>query len=137
MVDVVSPKVRSRMMAGIRGQNTAPELAVRKMLHAMGYRFRLHRRDLPGSPDIVLPKYKTAIQVHGCYWHRHPGCRYASTPSSNVEFWLKKFDENVARDQRQQAELELLGWRVVVIWECETRDLEALEGVVRHRLTSD
>lgn len=90
----------------------------------MGYRFRLHRKDLPGKPDIVLPKHRTAVFVHGCYWHRHPGCKYAYTPKSRIEFWSAKFVENLERDRRNREELEQLGWKVVVIWECETRQPE-------------
>ena len=107
-------------MSGIRGKNTQPELAVRRYLHAHGFRFRLHRRDLPGKPDVVLPKYRTAVFVHGCYWHRHEGCKYATTPSSNREFWQRKFRENVERDQRNRAQLAAAGWHVLVIWECQT-----------------
>lgn len=110
------------MMSGIRGGNTRPELVVRSWLHRNGYRFRLHRKDLPGSPDIVLPSRKIAIFVHGCFWHRHPGCRLSYTPKSNVERWQAKFDENVERDKRQQAALQALGWTAIVIWECEVRN---------------
>jgi len=106
-------------MSGIRGKNTRPEIAVRRYLHAHGFRFRLHRKDLPGKPDVVLPKYRTAIFVHGCYWHRHDGCKYATTPSSNREFWQRKFRENVERDRRDQARLADAGWNVLVIWECQ------------------
>jgi len=119
LVDVVDKKTRSRMMSGIRGKNTRPEIAVRRYLHAHGFRFRLHRKDLPGKPDVVLPKYRTAIFVHGCYWHRHDGCKYATTPSSNREFWQRKFRENVERDRRDQARLADAGWNVLVIWECQ------------------
>lgn len=119
LIDVVDKKTRSRMMSGITGKDTKPEHIVRRYLHARGFRFRLHRRDLPGKPDIVLPKYRTVVQIHGCYWHRHEGCRYATTPASNREFWERKFTANVERDRRQQQELEALGWRVLVIWECQ------------------
>lgn len=117
------------MMSGIRGTNTRPELAVRRYLHARGFRYRLHAKDLPGKPDIVLPKYRTVVLVHGCYWHRHEGCRYATTPSTRRDFWLKKFQENVERDRRFRRKLNSLGWRVLVIWECEI-DSEALDGLV-------
>ena len=100
MVDVVSSKVRSRMMAGIGGKDTKPELALRKGLFALGLRYRLHDRKLPGRPDIVLPRWNAVVFVHGCFWHRHPGCRFATTPSTRPEFWLDKFKKNVARDQR-------------------------------------
>lgn len=113
-------------MSRVRGSDTKPERRVRSLLHRLGYRFRLHRKDLPGTPDIVLPKYRTVVFVHGCYWHRHPGCKRASTPQTNREKWERKFENNVERDGRNQEELEALGWRVVVVWECETRDEIAL-----------
>ncbi|AXA74359.1 very short patch repair endonuclease [Achromobacter xylosoxidans] len=125
-MDIVSRETRSRMMSNIRGKNTAPERAVRKAAHALGYRFRLHRKDLPGSPDLVFPSRNTAIFVHGCYWHRHEGCRYCYTPKSNVDFWTQKFNRNVARDERVREELEQRGWRVITIWECETINKDAL-----------
>lgn len=127
MADVVDASTRSRMMAGIRGQHTAPEIAVRRYLHAAGLRFRLHDRRLPGSPDLVLPAYRTAVLVHGCFWHRHPGCRYATTPATRPEFWAAKFSENVDRDRRNTATLEAMGWNVMVVWECETRNEIALD----------
>jgi DNA mismatch endonuclease (patch repair protein) len=119
MVDTLMPERRSANMSRIRSRDTKPELVVRRMLHAAGFRFRLNVRTLPGSPDIVLPKYKIAIFVHGCFWHRHPGCKYAYSPKSRVDFWMKKFEENVARDRRAQVELERLGWSVVTLWQCE------------------
>lgn len=122
---LISP-VRSRNMAAIRGKDTSPELKIRSMLHRLGYRFRLHRRELPGSPDIVLPKHRTVVFVHGCFWHRHPACRYTTTPKTRVDFWDRKFDQNVARDHRQQQQLRKLGWSVMVVWECELRDLPSL-----------
>ncbi len=119
MVDFLSPSERSERMSRIRSSNTAPEVALRRALHALGFRFRLHRKDLPGKPDIVLPRYKTAIFVHGCFWHRHDGCKVANTPKSNTEFWTEKFDRNVARDIRAREMLEAKGWKVIVVWECE------------------
>ncbi|MDN8617296.1 very short patch repair endonuclease [Variovorax ginsengisoli] len=116
--DIVSPAVRSSMMSGIRGKNSRPELALRKQLFAAGYRFRLHRRDLPGSPDIVLPRHRAVVFVHGCFWHRHQGCPKATTPASNASFWAAKFSANVARDAATIGQLEALGWRVAVVWEC-------------------
>jgi len=110
-------------MARVKSENTTPEMAVRSWLHHNGYRFRLYRKDLPGCPDIALPKYKTVVFVHGCFWHRHEGCKRASTPESNKEYWLVKFERNVARDERVRQELQDLGWRVVVIWECEVRNV--------------
>jgi DNA mismatch endonuclease (patch repair protein) len=121
MVDRLTPEARSRNMAAIRGKDTAPELAVRRMLHAMGYRFRLHRRDLPGSPDIVMPARHTAVFVHGCFWHQHKRCTHAPTPTSRTAYWLPKLAANVARDARNQRELREMGWRVVVVWECQVR----------------
>lgn len=106
-------------MSRIRGRDTRPEKAVRSLLHRMGFRFRLHRRDLPGSPDIVLPRLRTVIFVHGCFWHRHPGCRYAYTPRTRKSFWNAKFAANRARDRRHVRELRSLGWRVVTVWECD------------------
>lgn len=128
---------RSRNMAAIRGKDTAPELAVRRILHAMGLRFRLHRKDLPGCPDIVLPRHRTVVFVHGCFWHRHEGCRYTTTPKTRQEFWMAKFDSNVFRDRRYQAELNLLGWRVLVVWECELRNPESLHQRIVEAFQAD
>jgi DNA mismatch endonuclease, patch repair protein len=114
-------------MSRIRGKDTKPELRVRSQLHRMGYRFRLHRKDLPGRPDIVLPKYDTVIFVHGCFWHRHKGCRFAYTPKTRVEFWETKFEQNVRRDKRNAAALWRGGWRVLKIWECRTGDPQKLQ----------
>jgi DNA mismatch endonuclease (patch repair protein) len=121
VVDVVDPATRSRMMAGIRGKHTRPEVALRRALHSRGVRFRLHDRRLPGAPDIVLPKWRTAILVQGCFWHRHEGCRYASIPATRPEFWQRKFSETVARDQKNLARLLDQGWRVALVWECALR----------------
>ena len=112
---------RSRNMSAIKSKNTKPEIAVRKLLHSMGYRFRLHRKDLPGSPDIVLPKYKTVIFVHGCFWHRHENCKYATTPKTRPAFWESKFNENIRRDRTNHNNLIKLGWKVLVIWECDLK----------------
>ena len=114
-------------MAAIRCKDTSPELRVRRLLHHLGYRFRLHRRDLPGSPDIVLPKHRTVVFVHGCFWHRHPGCRYTTTPKTSADFWTNKFEQNIRRDHHQQQQLREMGWSVMVIWECELRDLQSLK----------
>jgi DNA mismatch endonuclease (patch repair protein) len=121
-------------MSRIRGANTKPEIRVRSLLHHMGYRFRLHRKDLPGKPDIVLPKYETVIFVHGCFWHRHPDCQFAYTPKSRVEFWTKKFARNVERHDEVEAELTALGWNVVVVWECETKNEDTLYELLTERL---
>lgn len=118
---------RSVIMRAVRRLSTNPEVAVRRVLNDLGFRFRLQRKDLPGTPDIVLPKYKTAILVHGCFWHRHEGCKKATTPKTRVEFWTRKFDQNIARDHRNVDELIKRGWSVLVIWECETRDWKSLK----------
>lgn len=131
MVDSVSPERRSQIMARVRAIGSRSEMSVRAAAHSMGLRFRLHRRDLPGSPDLVFPKFRTAIFVHGCFWHRHPGCANTRTPKSNVPFWEAKFAENVARDERVQERLQEMGWKPVVIWECETKKPE----VLRKRIT--
>ncbi len=129
MADTLTSERRSWNMSRIKGQNTGPELRLRSLLHRAGFRFRLYAKQLPGRPDIVLPKYRTVIFVHGCFWHRHPGCRNATTPSTRREFWQEKFDSNVSRDTRNRATLEAAGWTVLTVWECE---LEAdAEGVVR------
>jgi DNA mismatch endonuclease (patch repair protein) len=127
MTDIVDSRRRSAMMARVHGRDTAPELAVRRIAHRMGLRFRLHRKDLPGRPDLVFPKHRLAVFVHGCFWHRHEGCRYASTPKSRTAFWTAKFAANVVRDARQEAALKELGWRVLVIWQCEIRNEAAVE----------
>ena len=129
MADVVAPETRSRMMSGIRGKDTRPEMAVRKALHAVGFRFRLHRRDLPGAPDVVLPGRRVAVFVHGCFWHRHEGCRYAKLPATRPEFWKAKLEGNAERDGRNARALRALGWRVLVVWECAVRDRETLSGL--------
>ncbi len=122
MVDVVDKATRSRMMSGIKGKDTKPELLVRAYLHRRGLRFRLHVKGLPGKPDLVFPKYKAVVFVHGCFWHRHNGCKYATTPQTRSEFWEHKLEENVNRDSYQIAALKELGWRVFVIWECELQE---------------
>lgn len=125
MADRMTREERSRAMGRVAQFNTPPELLVRKILHRLGRRFRLHRKDLPGRPDIVLSKSKKAIFVHGCFWHRHD-CRKATTPKTNVEFWNKKFADNVARDKKAIAELQCLGWGSMIVWECQTSDIDAL-----------
>ena len=121
MADVVDSETRSRMMSNIRGANTKPELNLRRRLHAAGFRYGLHRKDLPGRPDLVMPRYDAVIFVHGCYWHRHPRCRLATTPSTRADFWTAKFMANQERDRRNIADLRGLGWRVAIVWECEVR----------------
>ncbi|OZI62125.1 very short patch repair endonuclease [Bordetella genomosp. 11] len=134
-MDTLTAEHRSRVMSRIRGKDTQPEMAVRRTIHALGYRFRLHRRDLPGSPDIVLPKLKKAIFVHGCFWHRHARCKYAYVPKSNVDFWSKKFDANVRRDQASAEALKALQWNVLTVWECETKDIGKLFDVLKRFLS--
>jgi DNA mismatch endonuclease (patch repair protein) len=121
MADTVTKEVRSRIMSSVRQWDTSAERLVRSFLHAQGFRFRLHRRDLPGSPDIVLPRYRTVIFVHGCFWHQHRSCQKARRPSSNKDYWDRKLDENVQRDKKKANELRKLGWKVITIWQCETR----------------
>lgn len=132
MADVVDAATRSRMMAGIKGKNTSPELVIRRHLHRRGFRFKLHPRTLPGKPDIILPRYKAAILVHGCFWHRHCGCRYATSPKTRPDFWEAKFASNIRRDADNEAKLRDAGWRIARVWECAVRrDPEA----VTHQLS--
>ncbi len=121
MTDIVSKQKRSQMMSRVRSKNTTPEKTVRSWLHKKGFRFRLHRKNLPGKPDIVLPKYKATIFVHGCFFHHHEGCKLAYIPKTRTEWWLEKFAKNRSRDKANQQELEELNWNVLVIWECEVR----------------
>lgn len=121
MADVVNQATRSRMMAGIKSTNTKPEVALRKAMHALGLRFRLHAKRLPGRPDIVLPRWNAVIFVHGCFWHRHEGCRYATVPATRAEFWSEKFEMNLARDKRNVESLIAAGWRTLVVWECDLK----------------
>lgn len=129
MADIVDPTTRSRMMASIRGANTKPEIRLRKALHALGFRYRLHDRRLPGSPDLVLPRYHAVVFVHGCFWHRHQGCRFATTPATRPDFWRSKFEQNKARDQRSHESLLSAGWRVATVWECALRGVKAEQTV--------
>ncbi len=134
-MDRISKEHRSWNMSRIRGRDTKPEMIVRRLLHKNGYRFRLHRKDLPGKPDIVLSKYKVVIFVNGCYWHRHPSCKYAYTPRSRVDFWKAKFEDNVKRDKAAQTALQELGWKVVIIWECETKNIDSLTRQLKREFT--
>lgn len=134
MTDRISPEHRSWNMSRIRNRDTKPELIVRSLLHRMGYRFRLHRKDLPGNPDIVLPKYQTVIFVHGCFWHRHKGCKFAYTPQSRVEFWNDKFAANRRRDASVMTSLTELGWNTVIIWECQVSNASYLTRVLAREL---
>ena len=128
MVDTLTPTQRSERMSRIRSTNTKPEVALRKALHRLGFRFRLHRHHLAGKPDIVLPKYRTAIFVHGCFWHRHGECKIATTPKSNTQFWVDKFNRNIARDKINQAQLEDSGWNVIVVWECNLNSADKAQA---------
>jgi DNA mismatch endonuclease (patch repair protein) len=121
MADIVNSATRSRMMSGIRAKNTNPELKVRLGLHRMGFRYSLHRRDLPGTPDITLAKHRAVVFVHGCFWHGHVGCRLAKVPSTRLDFWTSKLAGNRARDLRQLDQLRASGWRVAIVWECALR----------------
>lgn len=121
MTDIVDQQTRSRMMSGIRGKDTKPELALRRALHARGFRFRLHCKKVHGRPDLVLPRYRAVVFVHGCFWHRHKGCRYTTTPSTRQDFWRAKFEANVTRDETVLRKLLEDGWRVTTVWECALR----------------
>jgi DNA mismatch endonuclease (patch repair protein) len=125
-MDNLTKQRRSWNMSRIGSRDTSPERMVRSILHRLGYRFRLHRSDLPGKPDMVLPRYRTVVLVHGCFWHRHAGCRFACTPKSNREFWTAKFEANKVRDKQVLRQLRRLNWRVIVIWECESRSSDIL-----------
>ena len=127
-MDKLTPEHRSWNMSRIRSKDTKPELQIRSALHRLGYRFRLHVKNVPGKPDIVLPKYHSVIFVHGCFWHRHPGCKYAYTPKSRRAFWQKKFDDNVTRDRANQKALKKDGWKIIIVWECQ---IQALDKTIR------
>lgn len=129
MADIVDTATRSRWMSGIGPKNTDPERILRNALHARGLRFRIHVATLPGTPDIVLPRFRAAVQVHGCFWHRHKGCRYATTPSTRPEFWEEKFSRTVARDKLKEDALLALGWRVATVWECGLRNQSMIDDI--------
>jgi DNA mismatch endonuclease, patch repair protein len=131
MVDRIDAATRSRNMSRVRSVDTRAELTVRRIAHALGYRFRVHRRDLPGTPDLVFPSRRVALFVNGCFWHRHEGCRRAATPKTRTAFWEDKFRRTLQRDRRVNAALAVLGWRTEVIWECETRDRDYIERLLR------
>lgn len=130
-MDRVSLEDRSRIMRSVGREDTTPELSVRRIAHRLGFRFRLHRKDLPGSPDITFPKHRLCLFVHGCFWHRHYGCRKATTPKSNAAFWMDKFARNVERDGRKVKALRALGWKVAVVWECQSNDETVVESIIR------
>ena len=132
MTDIMSPGERSAHMKRVRTKDTAPENAVRRALHRSGFRFSLHRKDLPGTPDIVLPRHNVCLFIHGCFWHGHPDCRAARLPATRTEYWRDKIEENRRRDFRNTSLLEDRGWRVHVIWECETKSLERLEYAIKN-----
>ena len=125
-MDHVLPEKRSRNMAAIQSTNTKPELAVRRLVHGMGYRYRLHAKELPGKPDIVFPSRKKIVFVHVCFWHHHQGCRYATSPKTRMNFWNEKFAQNVARDRRNRLALKKAGWTVMIVWQCELKNSEKL-----------
>ena len=129
-MDHLTPEKRSWNMSRIKSKNTTPEMYMRSALHHAGYRFRLHVKTLPGKPDIVLPKYKTVIFIHGCFWHRHKGCRRATMPSTNKEYWTKKFQQTIERDKKEQRVLKNLNWQVIVIWECELNNKDTLDDII-------
>lgn len=130
-MDVFDAEKRSAVMRAVKSKDTAPEMKVRRLLHRAGYRFRLHRADLPGKPDIVFPGRRAAIFVHGCFWHQHPGCRHADRPSSNSPYWNKKLGRNVERDSAHVTALREQGWKVLTLWECEVRSLDVLSKLER------
>jgi len=131
MTDRLTPVKRSWLMSQVKSRDTTPEIAVRKAAFALGLRFRLHSPNLPGKPDLIFPRWKKAIFVHGCFWHRHPGCRKTTTPKSNESFWHEKFLRNTERDERVLQELERLGWDTLVIWQCETKSTAELDGLLK------
>ena len=137
MADVHTPEQRRRNMSAIKGKNTKPEMIVRQLAHSLGYRYRLYRKDLPGKPDLVFPSRKKIIEIYGCYWHMHD-CKYGRvTPKTNAEFWQKKRSDTVERDKRNRAELEKLGWKVLVIWECQVKDKDELQERITHFLEDE
>ena len=136
MADLWTKEQRSRVMSRVKNKNTKPEVQVRSMLHRMGYRFRLHRRDLAGAPDIVLPRHRKAVFVHGCFWHNHD-CPRGKRPSTRTEFWNAKLDANIERDRANQEALEEKGWRVLTLWECEVKDPDYIQEKLRHFLEDD
>jgi len=135
-MDVFTPEERSRIMAKVHGKDTKPELIVRKLAFSLGFRFRVNAKALPGKPDLSIKSRKKAIFVHGCFWHRHEGCKLASTPVSNLEYWLSKFEGNMARDRKHLANYKAMGWKPLVIWECETRQIDKLRKRLKAYLSS-
>jgi len=137
VTDRFTPEERSRVMSRVKGHDTEPERIVRKIVHRMGYRFRLHDKSLPGKPDIVLSRHKKVIFIHGCFWHGHKGCHKATRPVSNVEFWNRKLDGNMRRDAKVQRELKSLNWKSLTVWQCQTRDVAVLQKRLERFLTTE
>lgn len=135
MTDIVDKKTRSRMMAGIKSKDTRPEMTVRRFLHGRGFRYRLHRRDLPGTPDLVLPRYKTVIFVHGCFWHGHD-CRHFKLPATRTGFWKEKIGKNKSRDKKNEKKLLASGWKVITVYECSIRDDPSWQDTLLEKLSS-
>ena len=131
MTDHLTKEKRSWNMSSIRSKNTKPEIFVRSLLHRMGYRFRLHRKDLPGKPDILLPKYKTVIFVHGCFWHGHKGCKRSNIPKSNQEYWIPKINRNIQRDKEHYKQLKKIGWQAIILWECQCKRITDIERTLQ------
>jgi len=136
MADVFTKEKRSEIMSRIKGGNTKPELIVRSLLHRLGYRFRLHKKDLPGKPDIVLPRHKKVIFVHGCFWHGHKGCKRSSIPSSNTEFWATKIKKNIKRDKVKARALRRQGWKVLILWQCRIKDTDKVVDKIQKFMNS-
>ncbi len=134
MTDTLTPRERSERMSRVRSTDTKPEMRVRRLVHGLGYRYRLHVRELPGTPDLVFPSRRAVIFVHGCFWHRHENCALARLPKSRLDFWRKKLESNTTRDAAQQERLRELGWRVLVVWECQLGDTTKLTDTIRHFL---
>jgi len=137
MVDVFTKEKRSRIMSRVKGRDTKPEILIRSVVHRMGFRFRIHRYDLPGHPDIVLPRHKKVIFVHGCFWHGHKKCGRSKRPTTNTNFWNRKLDKNIERDKVFQCKLRSMGWKVLVIWQCETRKAQKLSAKLERFLYED
>jgi len=134
VADTLTPNERSKRMSLIRGKDSSPEMKLRRLVHGMGFRYRLHVKDLPGKPDLVFPSRRAVIFMHGCFWHRHPGCKLARMPKSKLDFWRPKLEGNRERDLRNQEMLKKLGWHVLVIWECEMENVEKVSNKVREFL---
>lgn len=135
--DKFTPEKRSNIMSRVKGRDTGPEKVIRSILHAMGYRFRLHEKRLPGKPDIVLPRHQRVVLVHGCFWHGHQGCNRSKRPKSNVDFWNRKIDGNIRRDVENQEKLRTAGWKILTVWQCQIRDRERLQNRLRDFMEDD